>query len=69
MISISITLCAVAKYALGSSNCWGENNGLNSEWYLMLEAIDAESGANEPRPSARPTLKEKIAEKYPLTIH
>lgn len=49
MISASRTLCAVAKYALGSSNRSGENNGVNSAWYLILEAMAAESGVKEPR--------------------
>lgn len=38
-------LCAVAKKALGRSNFSGENNGVNSAWYLILEAIDEASGA------------------------
>ena len=43
----SRTLCAVAKKAFGSSNRSGENNGVNSAWYLILEAMDAASGVNE----------------------
>ena len=37
-------LCAVAKKAFGRSNFSGENNGVNSAWYLILEAIDEASG-------------------------
>lgn len=44
MIRASRTLCAVAKKALGRSNRSGENKGVNSAWYLILEAIDAASG-------------------------
>lgn len=45
MMRVSRTLCAVAKKAFGSSNFSGENNGVNSEWYLILEAMDVASGA------------------------
>ena len=45
MIRASRTLCAVAKKALGRSNRSGENKGVNSAWYLILEAIDEASGA------------------------
>lgn len=44
MIRASRTLCAVAKKALGRSNRSGENKGVNSAWYLILESIDAASG-------------------------
>lgn len=47
MMSASRTLCAVAKKAFGSSNLSGENDGVNSAWYLILEAMDAASGMNE----------------------
>lgn len=46
---VSRTLCAVAKKACGSSNFSGENNGVNSAWYLILDAIEEASGANELR--------------------
>ena len=46
MIKASLTLCAVAKNAFGNSNFSGENNGVNSAWYLILEATEAASGAN-----------------------
>lgn len=45
MIRASRTLCAVAKKAFGRSNRSGENKGVNSAWYLILEAIDEASGA------------------------
>lgn len=45
MMRASRTLCAVAKKALGRSNRSGENKGVNSAWYLILEAIDEASGA------------------------
>lgn len=45
MISVSRTLCAVAKKAFGSSNRSGENEGENSAWYLILDAMDAASCA------------------------
>lgn len=47
MMSASRTLCAVAKKALGSSNCSGENNGVNSAWYLILETMHAASAVKE----------------------
>ena len=55
MIRASLTLFAVAKKALGNSNFSGENKGVNSEWYLILDATEAASGPNglkELKPSA-----------------
>lgn len=49
MMSESRTLWAVAKKALGSSKRSGENNGVNSAWYLILAAMDAASGVKELR--------------------
>lgn len=46
MIKASLTLCAVAKNAFGNSNFSGENKGVNSAWYLILEATEAASGVN-----------------------
>ena len=45
----SRTLCAVARKACGRSKFSGENNGVNSAWYLILEAIDEASGEKELR--------------------
>lgn len=47
MMRESRTLCAVAKKALGRSNRSGENNGVNSAWYFILEATDAASVVSE----------------------
>jgi len=49
MMRASRTLCAVAKKACGRSKLCGENNGVNSAWYLILEAIDEASGVKELR--------------------
>lgn len=43
---VSRTLCAVAKKAFGGSNFSGEKNGVNSAWYLILEAMDPASIVN-----------------------
>ena len=56
MIRVSRKLSAVAKYALGSSNCSVENDGVNSAWYLILDAIDVESGIKVPRSPAIPNV-------------
>lgn len=57
MIRVSRALSAVAKYALGSSNFSVENDGVNSAWYLILDAIDAESGIKVSRSPAMPKAK------------
>jgi len=45
----SRTVCAVAIKACGSSNFSGENRGVNSAWYLILDTMEEASGANELR--------------------
>ncbi|OMO75416.1 hypothetical protein CCACVL1_16180 [Corchorus capsularis] len=41
------------------SNFSGENNGVNSAWYLILEAIDEASGGNGLRALEDSTSEEK----------
>lgn len=58
-MSSSLTLCAVAKKALGSSKFSGENIGVNSAWYLILEAIDAASCVTGSRAVVDSRTKDK----------
>lgn len=59
MMSESRMLCAVAKYAFGRSNPSGENDDVNSAWYVILDATASASDFDLSIPFASPTQANK----------